>query len=326
MSTTVMQPPQLSTARLLLLGVASVVLCMSFVMAVFAPFPLALAFILYGRLRGLMLSMGGLLMTFGYVFLAKGDLTLVVFYGMVILFGLSIAEIIIRGFPPVKGLVSFGLGFIALVIAGFGLMLNGLKMTPKDFIMDQLYKSWPEISKHKDLIAQSGEENALEVLQLLDKPELIASEMINTFPSYFFMGVFIMLWMNMFMVLKSRRLLLSGDDYKYSEKNLLNFRVPFELVVLLMVGLGLAVWGGELGAGYYEIAGLTIIKCLGVFYFFQGFGVFTELLNFVGIFGFFRIIIVMLTIFMGSYLVAIAGLFDNWFDFRKYFVKRKTQD
>jgi MFS family permease len=326
MSTTVMQPPQLSTARLLLLGASSVVLCLSFVMAVFAPFPMALAVILYGRLRGLLLSLAGLLVTFGYVLLSKGDMTLVVFYGTVILFGFGIAEIVSRGIPPVRGIVIFGLSFIGVVLGGFGLMLNGLKITPKDFVMDQLTKSWPEISKHRDLIAKSSEENALEVLQLLDKPELIASEMINTFPSYFFMGVFIMLWMNMFMVLKSRRLLYSGDDYKYSEKNLSNFRVPFGLVIVLAFGLALAVWGGELGSEVYEIVGLTIIKCLGVFYFFQGFGVFTELLNFAGLFGFFRVIIVVLTIFMGSYLVAVAGLFDNWFDFRKYFVKRKTED
>jgi hypothetical protein len=37
-------------------------------------------------------------------------------------------------------------------------------------------------------------------------------------------------------------------------------------------------------------------------------------------------LIVIITIFMANYLIAVAGLFDNWFDFRKYFVKRKTQD
>jgi hypothetical protein len=33
---------------------------------------------------------------------------------------------------------------------------------------------------------------------------------------------------------------------------------------------------------------------------------------------------VMIVILMANYLIAAAGLFDNWFDFRKYFVKRKT--
>ena len=61
-----------------------------------------------------------------------------------------------------------------------------------------------------------------------------------------------------------------------------------------------------------------------VFYFFQGFGVMSDLLTFLGIMGFFRSIMVMIVILMANYLIAAAGLFDNWFDFRKYFVKRKT--
>jgi uncharacterized membrane protein required for colicin V production len=71
---------------------------------------------------------------------------------------------------------------------------------------------------------------------------------------------------------------------------------------------------------------MTLIKCLGIFYFFQGFGVLSELLNFLGLFGFLRTLIVIVTIFTGNYLVAVAGLFDNWFDFRKYFNKQKSMD
>ena len=72
--------------------------------------------------------------------------------------------------------------------------------------------------------------------------------------------------------------------------------------------------------------GFTIIKCLGIFYFFQGFGVFSDLLSFLGIVGFFRTLMVVFVIFTGKYLIAAAGLFDNWFDFRKYFVKPKIED
>jgi hypothetical protein len=85
-----------------------------------------------------------------------------------------------------------------------------------------------------------------------------------------------MLWFNMFLVLKSRRLLLSGNDYPHSEKELLNFKVPFGFVLLFAAGLVLAVWGSELGSVNYEALGTTIIKCLGIFYFFQGFGVFRD--------------------------------------------------
>jgi len=42
--------------------------------------------------------------------------------------------------------------------------------------------------------------------------------------------------------------------------------------------------------------------------------------------GFFRSLIVMVVIFMAYYLIVAAGLFDNWFDFRKYFVKPKNEN
>lgn len=327
MSTTVMQAPQLSTGRLLLLGASSVILCISFIMAIFAPFPLALAIIMYGRVKGYLVGLAGLILTFFLAASRFGDLTIFGFYCCVFLFGVGVAEIVRRGVSPVKGLVVFGLSFILLASGTFGFALNALKTTPKEFIIQQLAGSADKIAEQKKAIELSGGKDALEVLQILDNPEMMADEMIHNFPSYFFMGVFIMLWFNMFLVLKSRRLLFSGQDYQYSEKNLLNFQVPFGFVFLLVTGLVLAVWGKELGAAVpYEVIGMTIIKCLGVFYFFQGFGVFSDLMNFVGISGFFRTLIVMVTIFMGSWLIAVAGLFDNWFEFRKYFVKRKTED
>jgi MFS family permease len=326
MNAEVMQPPQLTTSRLLLLGASSVILCISFIMSIFAPFPLALAIILYGRTKGLLVGAAGLLASFAFASLMYGDLTLFGFYLCVFIFGVGIAEIVLRGFHPVKGMVSFGLGFVLIAATLFGVLMNTLKTTPNAFILQQIEKSADKIAEQKKTVELSGDKDSIQVLQLLDRPDLLAKEMIESFPSYFFMGVFLMLWFNMFLVLKSRRLLLSGHDYPFSEKNLLNFKVPFGFVLLLVSGLVLAIWGSEFGPYPYEIIGYTIIKCLGIFYFFQGFGVFSDMLNFLGIVGFFRSLIVMITIFMANYLIAVAGLFDNWFDFRKYFVKRKTEE
>lgn len=322
MNAEIMQTPQLSTARLLLLGVSSVILCISFIMSVFAPFPLALAITFYGRSKGYLVGLAGLLLSYVFASLIYGDLTLFGFYFCVLIFGVAIGEILRRGISPVKGLVIFGASFIVITASILSLVMVNLNTTPKEFIIQQIEKSSDKIAEQKKIVEASGDKNAIEVLQLLDRPDLLAKEMIESFPSYFFMGVFIMLWFNMFLVLKSRRLLFSGTDYPYSEKNLLNFKVPFGFVLVLMLGLVLAVWGGKFETLPMESLGHTIIRCLGIFYFFQGFGVFSDLLNFIGIVGFFRSLIVMITIFMASYLIAIAGLFDNWFDFRKYFIKR----
>lgn len=322
----VMQPPQLSKQRLLLLGVSSVVLCISFIMSVFAPFPLALANILYGRTLGLLTGVAGLVVSFAFAKFVYADLTLFWFYALVFVFGTGVAEIAKRNINPIKGMVIFGFSFIALFsLLTYG-FLRSQNLTPEKFVLSQIEMSKDKISEQKKIVEQSGNQDSIQVLQLLDRPDLLAKQLIEAFPSYFFIGVFLMLWFNMFLVLKSRRLLLSAQDYTYSEKNLLNFKVPFGFVLLLVAGFILAIWSEDFGFGQYETLGYTIIKCLGIFYFFQGFGVFSDMLNFLGIMGLFRSLIVMMVIFMANYLIAAAGLFDNWFDFRKYFVKRNTEE
>jgi hypothetical protein len=326
MNSDIIQPPQLTTGRLLLLGVSSVILCMSFIMSVFAPFPLALAIILYGRRKGVLTGMAALVLSFFFARLIYGDLTLFGFYACVFIFGMGIGEIILREIPPVKGMVTFGLAFIALIGGLFTFTISSKGLTVEQFIVQQIERSSDRIAEQKEAIEKSSDKDSLKVLQLLENPALLAKELKDALPSYFFIGVFLMLWFNMFLSLKSRRLLLSGQDYPFSERNLLNFKVPFQFVFVLVVALVMAVWGSDLGFAAFESVGYTIIKCLGIFYFFQGFGVFSDLLSFLGIVGFFRTLIVMLVLFMANYIIAAAGLFDNWFDFRKYFVKRNTED
>ncbi len=326
MNSDIVQPPQLSTSRLLLLGVASVVLCVSFIMSVFAPFPLALGIVLYGRRKGLLTGLAGLVLSLGFATLVYQDLTLFGFYACVLIFGVAIGEILIRGISPIKGIVSVGLTFLVIVSGIFFLTVKKQGLNVEQFIIKQIELSSDKLAEQKEVIEKSSDKESIQALQLLENPRLLAKELQEAMPSYIFIGVFLMLWFNTFLALKSRRLLLSGNEYAYSEKNLLNFKVPFPFVFLLVLALVLAIWGKDLGYESLESIGFTLIKCLGVFYFFQGFGVFSDLLNFLGIVGFFRTLLVMVVIFMANYMIAVAGLFDNWFDFRKYFVKQKTED
>lgn len=325
MNSEVMQPPKLNNARLLLLGVSSVILCVSFIMSVFAPFPLALATILYGRVKGYLVGLAGLALSYGFAIMVYQDLTLFGFYACILIFGIAIGEIALRGVAPIKGMVFFGMAFIIGVFGMFSMFLRSQNLTVEQYLVQQIELSSERLDEQKKLIEKSSDKDSIQVLQLLDRPDLLARELKEAFPSYFFIGVFLMLWFNMFLVLKSRRLLLSGIDWAHSERELLNFKVPFPFVIVLAAGLVMAVWGQELGQGF-ESLGMTLIKCLGIFYFFQGFGVFSDLLTFLNVGGFFRTLIVMMVIFTANYLIAVAGLFDNWFEFRKYFVKRKTED
>ncbi len=325
MSSDVMPNPQLSLGRLALLGLSSVVLSASFVMSIFAPFPLALSVVMYGRTKGYLVGLMGAVVCFLLASLLFKDLVLFGFYLCVLLFGFGIAEIVQRGVKPVRGLVVFGLGFLMLMSSLGSWYLKTEKLTAEQFIVKQIELSGDKLEEQKKLIEQS-ESTDIEALSLLNNPTLLAKELIKTFPNYIFIGVFVMLWFNMFMVLKSRRLLFAGNDYPHTENDLLRFQVPFSFVPVLIVGLVLAIWGADLGAAWYEVVGLGIVKCLGLFYFFQGFGVLSDFLSFLGIVGFWRSVMVMSVIFLGSQLVAAVGLFDNWFEFRKYFVKKTKND
>lgn len=325
MSSDVMPNPQLSIGRLALLGLSSVVLSASFIMSIFAPFPIALSVIMYGRVKGYAVGLVGAVVCFLLASLLFKDQVLFGFYLCVLLFGFGIAEIVQRGIKPVRGLVVFGLVFLSLASGLGGWFLKKENITAEQYIVKQLELSSDKLEEQKQMIKQS-ESADIEALSLLENPQLLAKELIKTFPTYIFIGVFVMLWFNMFMVLKSRRLLFAGNDYAHSEHELLRFQVPFSFVPVLIVGLVLAIWGADLGAAWYETVGLSIVKCLGLFYFFQGFGVLSDLLSFLGIVGFWRSVMVMSIIFLGSQVVAAAGLFDNWFEFRKYFVKKTKND
>jgi hypothetical protein len=198
MNAEVIQPPQLSNGRLLLLGVSSVVLCISFIMTVFAPFPLALAFVLYGRTKGFLTGLAGLVLSFTFATLVYKDLTLFGFYACVFVLGFGIAEIVLRGFSPIKGMMTFGLGFILIIAGSFGFFIKSQNVTLEQFIVQQIEKSADKIAEQKKLVEQSNDKDSIQVLQLLDHPDLIAKEMKESFPSYFFIGVFLMLWFNMF--------------------------------------------------------------------------------------------------------------------------------
>lgn len=326
MNTEIVQPPQLTNSRLLLLGASAVILCMSFIISAFAPFPLALAIILYGRSKGYLTGAIGVVASFFITSYIYQDLTLFVLFCCVLLFAVVIAEIVLRGWEPVKSLLVFGSGFILAVAAALGIYLKSNNLTAYQYTIQLIEKSSDKIAEQRRIIEQSADKDAIQVLQLLDRPDLIAKELLESFPGFFFVGVFLVLWFNMFLILKSRRLLLAGSDFIYTERHLLDFKVPFGFVFVLSAGLILATWGNDWGLHYSDVIGHTILKCLGVFYFFHGFGIMTDLLNFWGIMGIFRALIVFGVILTATYLVPIVGLLDNWFDFRKYLVKSKTED
>lgn len=311
-----------SYKRLAALTVASLLLCLSFVMSFFTSFPVALASVLYGRRKGYGAVAFAWLISFALSFFALKEPALFTTYTGSVFVTVAVVEIVLRGASPMKGIVVSGIALIAIL---FGLILAGLdaaNTTPKKFVMDQIatYKAQIEESLDKSSSASSSE--IVEVKALLSNPEKMAQEILYKAPGYMAMGVFIILWANVFMLLKLKRTVLGRRD-AYTDWDLVQFKCPEQLIWAVVACLALILFGDQVGP-VAEEAGLTGIKVLGVFYFFQGFGLYLSFLNFMGLGGFLRAVLIIATVITANEVLAIFGLFDMFVNFRKY-MKRKDQ-
>jgi uncharacterized membrane protein len=85
--------------------------------------------------------------------------------------------------------------------------------------------------------------------------------------------------------------------------------------------------GADYGLGKIaSVVGGNILYCLGVFYLFQGFGVYSDFLQYLRIRGFLKTLFIVFTLVMAFKFLAIIGMFDLWFDFRKYLTNTNNKN
>jgi len=314
MTTEILQAPRLSTSRMLLLGASSVVLCLSYLMAMFTPFPLAMATVLYGRARGYGMALVGLVICAllgHFVFL---EYTLAASYLCLAFTAVIIAESVLRNWSPVRSVVTTGLVLLAMLGGLFAGYVASQKLSVHAAVTEEVAAV---IAKLEEASKAGNFNQSLADLGLARPAAEIAQEVITTIPGYLVMGVFFLLWTNMYLVLKGQRLLRVGEQH--DESALLNFKMPFVGVYFVVAALSLVMWGAQLNPVWGEPAGQTLLKAVGVFYFFQGLGVILSVLNHFQVVGFFRTLFVMAVVFFIPWAVALVGLFDTWFDFDQKF-------
>ncbi len=314
----VLQAPRLSMSRLLLLGASSVILCLSYLMAVFTPFPVAIATIMYGRVKGYAVALLGFsICIFLGLTLMKGDFTGAGTYLFLSFIGLLIAEILKKDWAPVRSLVFAGLSFIAIILASVGITLKTQKLDLHAVVSNEITRIQDQLKKAR---IDGTLKQDLDEIGLGQPAEELATQTLKTFPGYFIMGIFFVLWVNSYLALKARRLLQPTLDHKYDERTLLDFKMPLWGVYFVVTGLVLVLVADKIPYG--DFTGMTLLRTVAVFYFFQGFGIFLSALNHYGILGFFRTLIVMLIVFFMPWILALVGLFDTWFDFNNKLKKQ----
>lgn len=323
MTSEITQPPKQTLTQLLFLVIASVMLCVSRLMAVFTPFPLSLSILLFGVRKASVAMVLGISLSVLFSLFIYSDITMVIFYLFMCIIAGGLAFCIHLELRPVKGVIYLASSIILMVALVVGFILANSEVGPVEMVAQQtreLIEFYSTSEEGKALIENLKSQN------LLEKPEVLAQNIVENAPSFFIMSILLMVWVNMYLVLRSRRLLDNRDHYKQSEGELINFKVPFSWVYLLIIGFLLLLIGEDyLQFDKAEVIGISILRILGIFYFFQGLGILLIALNLYRIIGFFRTIIIMMIVFFAPYALALTGLFDTWFDFRKVILKYKNR-
>jgi len=299
---------------------AAVLLCLSVFMSVLAPIPLAMCFVINGRTWGWVSGLAGLIIVSlvskfffdGYAFAAV--------FAVSLCFGAITSEIILRKWTPMRGVLIGGMSLFLFISLGIFGIVKTLPISLNEYMQKNIQMVATEVKKHQgEYLAQGGSE-ARQLIEMLERPDKMAQEVIETLPSTVFISVFFGIWINLFLLLRNRAVYRGrGIDYPYSEKQLLEFKMPEYFIWPLLVMLGVFVFPPSFLGHLGQVISLTAMKCMGLFYFFQGLGVYVNFLDFIKVAGVLRSFLVMFTVISGAWFVALIGLLDLWVNFRKFF-------
>lgn len=313
---------QLSTGRVLVLGLTSLLMSLSVFMSAFSPYPLALVSSFVGRKKGLIFSLLLLVISYFISTVIFKSVFIFAVYALVVLVSVMISEIIRFKISPVKGIFIGGLILIGTITLGSYAALSVKDLTLKQFILKTIddNKAAFDLQK-KELMKSAKSDEAFQSLTLLDQPEILADTVIKEAPAYLVAGSFMIIWMNLFLLIRSQRFLLKTKTSAISEFSLLYIKLPDYLIWLVIVSLAMVLAGDQVSP-ILPLIGSVLVSALGVFYFFQGFGIYVNFLNYVNVRGFFRTMLIIFTIITANYILVLIGLFDMFFNFRRFFIKK----
>lgn len=316
-----------SVGKLLFLAIISAALCSFGPMCVFAPVPLAIAFLLYGRMITFALGAVTVGLLWAAASTVEGFPTYVApLYAMTFFVAVLISEVVYRNINPVRGLIFSGL--IIVTILG-SLLIVADKMSPitlKGEISSSVSMVLNQLKKQKQTSSEISGEEERAFDEFVSKPEALTNEIYSSLPLIVFVFSYLGLWVSLYVTLRNSIVWRYKVLYNYNLKDLTNFKVPEFFVYPLI--LSLVLWVGAdygLPAGS-EVIGRNLLYSLGVFYLFQGFGVYNDFLKYLRIGGFIKTLFIAFTFILANKFLAILGIFDLWFDFRRFFTNKKKDE
>ena len=297
-------------------------------MSIFAPAPLALCFLIYGPKKSFKVGLGFFAALLVMTYFSNVTAINAVVFAFSLVYSTVIYLLVKTKTHPSIGILKSGTAliiFLSLIYFAFNLLtsfsLEGQIELGVNTVLEQL-------KNNKDyalLMSQSGEE-ARAFQDFVKNPNQAISEMIAFLPATIFVSLFFSLWATMFVIMRNSVVWKKFTDYPWSFHDFLQFKTPDFFVWPLIGALIFAVGGDYLFGENFQVLGYNALYCLGVFYFFQGFGVFLEGLSFFKVYGFFRLFIIISMLLFAWKIIMLVGLFDNWVNFRKFFQNKKEGD
>lgn len=312
---------------LVFLGVITFVLTAAQALLPLAPVPLALAVLLYGIRPGLSVFFTCMLSAFllAQFFPALTSMLATLIFVAAIAF--SVAIQLIKGEHPVMTLVRSGSGlFLAIMLLiGFTSLLSsdGIRGQVTQMIEAPIEKFLSH-EENRNFLEQAEGRGAI-IRDYIENPEKIVDQIMNWALGFTFVGVFFGVWLCLFFVLRNSLVWRLKLKYRYGLAQLMQFRLPEQVVWPLIIGLALYVGSGHVFPAGGAVIGGNILLALGVFYFFQGFGLYYETLVHFNVIGFLRSFLLVLTVLFAWEMLVFAGVFDVWVNFRKFLKKKMNK-
>ena len=222
-----------------------------------APVPLAMGILAYGKARILKWAISLLALLCLGAWFVPSQVVLAGAYALTILYAYFIAIIIRCDIPPMRGILYTGTS-LALVL---WICVLGLEVLApggvQGYLTQMVEASLSRIPENENVDAQ-----------------VLLNYLTTMGPVYITVIPFVAFWVCFFLIMRNFFLWGHRVVYTHSAQDLVRFRTPDYLLYPLALGLAASLSGTHFQIGGLSVFGNTLLGLVGVFYFFQGFGVF----------------------------------------------------
>jgi hypothetical protein len=322
-----------SVGKLVFVAIISIALSSFFLSSFLAPIPLTVVYLLYGRPATFLTGAASVGVLWGLTILFKGfPVDSIGFYLLAFLSAFLVAEMILRNMNPVKGLTTIVITF-SVIIGALLVAYNYVGPRSVKAEIDKLVMiKAKEVEQQKLLLKEKKVDMAKldpftkSVFESFEKPDVLTANVLASLPWTIFIFSFFGLGLCLYVTLRKSSIWRYKVLYTHSLKDLSPFKVPEWLVWPLIASLVL-ILGVDYGLPKdLESVGMNLLACLAVFYVLQGLDVYSDFLKFARIGGFIKILFLFFILYAGLPFLVILGIFDMWFNFRRFFTKTKKDE